>query len=148
MSFLSGMKVFGTDIVKVFTWFGSPKGQTVVAAGESFLETAIPASTPIVDLFNSWAQKAYTVEALAVAAGKSTGTGADKAIVAISSITPQVLTYAQQAGVSPRTTAQIQAANDAAVAFIKAMTDPTPTKPPVTTAATVGASTITTSKVG
>lgn len=125
MSFLSGLKVFGTNVEKAFAWFGSPKGQVVVAAGEGFLETAVPASTPIVDLFNSWAQKAYTVEALAVAAGKSTGTGTDKAILAISSIAPQVLTYAQQAGVSARTTAQIKAANDAAIAFIKAMTDPT-----------------------
>lgn len=146
MSFLSGLKVFGTKLETAFAWFGSPKGQTVVAAGEGFLETAIPASTPIVDLFNSWAQKAYTVEALAVAAGKSTGTGADKAILAISSITPQVLTYAQQAGVPPRTTSQIQAANDAAIAFIKAMTDPTPAAPSVST--TFGASTITTAKVG
>lgn len=146
MSFLSGLKVFGTDIVKAFAWFGSSTGQAVVGAGESFLETAIPATTPIVNLFNSWAQKAYTVEALAVAAGKSTGTGADKAIMAISTITPQVLTYAQQAGVSPRTAAQIQAANDAAIAFIKAMTDPSPIV--ATTAQTVGTSTITTAKVG
>lgn len=124
MSIFSGLKVFGSKVENIFAWFGSPKGQAVVATGESFLEIAVPQSAPIVDLFNAWAQKAYTVEALAVAAGKATGTGADKAVLAISSITPTVLQYAQQAGLPQRTAAQIQAANDAAVAFIKAMTEP------------------------
>lgn len=124
MSFLSGLKVFGTDIVKVFSWFGSAKGQAVVAAGEAVVETIVPASVPIVNLFNTWAEKAYTVESLAVAAGKASGTGADKAAMVLGSVTPQVLQYAQQAGVPQRTAAQIQAANDAAIAFIKAMTEP------------------------
>jgi hypothetical protein len=88
------------------------------------IETVIPNSIPLVDLFNEWAKRAFTVEALAVSAGQSSGTGVDKAALAISSITPQVLAYAQQAGLAPRTAAQIQAANDATVAFIKAMTDP------------------------
>ena len=124
MSFLSGLKVFGTDIEKVFTWFGSPQGKVVVAAGETVLETAVPASTPIVDLFNAWAAKAYNVEALAAAAGKATGTGADKATLAMSTITPTVLQYAQQEGLPARTAAQIQAANNAVIAFINAMTQP------------------------
>lgn len=124
MSFLSGMKVFGTDMEKAFAWFGSPKGKVVVAAGEGLLEAAVPASIPVVDLFNVWAQKAYTVESLAVAASQAKGTGADKAVLAISSITPTVLQYAQAEGLPARTTAQIQTANDAAIAFIKAMTEP------------------------
>jgi hypothetical protein len=134
MSFLSGMKVFGTDIVKAFAWFGSPKGQAVVAAGESVLETAIPVTIPAVNLFNVWATKAYSIEALSVAAGKSTGTGADKAELAISTITPEVLQYAQQEGLSPRTAAQITAANKAVIDFINAMTGES--------------STVTTEKVG
>lgn len=124
MSFLSGLKVFGTDIVKAFAWFGSPKGQAVVVAGEGILETVIPASVPIVNLFNAWAQKAYTVEALAAAAGQATGTGADKAVLAMSSITPQVLQYAQEEGLPARTANQIAAANSAVIAFINAMTAP------------------------
>lgn len=124
MSFLSGLKVFGTDVEKVFAWFGSPKGKVVVAAGESLLEAAVPASAPIVDLFNEWSAKAYTVEALAVAASKATGTGSDKAVLAISTITPTVLQYAQQEGLPARTAAQIQTANAAVIAFINAMTAP------------------------
>lgn len=124
MSFLSGLKVFGTDIEKAFAWFGSSKGQAVVAAGEAVAEAVAPASTPLVNLFNTWAQKAYNIESLAVAAGQNTGTGAQKAALVDAAIAPDILQYAQAAGVSPRTAAQIQAANDAAIAFIHAMTDP------------------------
>lgn len=123
MSFLSGLKVFGTDIEKAFAWFGSPKGQAVVSAGEAVAEAVDPAIAPIVSLFNEWAAKAYNVEALAVAAGQATGTGADKAVLVDSAISPTVLTYAQQAGLPARTAAQITAANNAVIAFIKAMTD-------------------------
>jgi hypothetical protein len=143
MSFLSGLKVFGTDIVKAFAWFGSPKGQAVVAAGEGVAETIDPGLAPIFNLWNSWAQKAYSVEALSVAAGKSTGTGAEKADLAISTITPDVVQYAEQAGLSARTGAQITAANNAVIDFINAMTGTT-----ATTSQTVGASTITATKVG
>lgn len=124
MSFLSGLKVFGTGIEKAFAWFGSPKGQAVVSTGEVLLEALVPGSTPIVNLFNSWAAKAYTVESLAVAASKEKGSGAEKAAVVITAVTPDVLQYAQQAGLPARTAAQIQAANTALVAFINAMTSP------------------------
>ena len=128
MSFWSGLKVFGKDIVKVFAWAGSPNGKQVIGTGEGILEAVLPVTIPIVSLFNSWFQKAYVVEGLAVAAGKSTGSGLDKASLAIQTVTPQVLTYAQQEGLKPRTAQQIQAANDAVVAFINAMTaDAAPT---------------------
>ena len=126
--FLAGFKVFGQDIVKVFAWMGSPQGQKTIAAGEAVVEIVAPNSIPIVDLINAWMQKAYTVEAIAVAAGNAPGTGLEKAAMVTQAITPQILAYAQQAGLAPRTAAQIQAANDAAVAFIHAMTDP-PTVP-------------------
>lgn len=124
MSFLSGLKVFGTEIEKAFAWFGSSKGQIVVAAGEGLLEGVVPASTPIVNLFNAWAAKAYNIEALAVAAAKATGTGAEKAAAVLTAVTPDVLQYAQQSGVSARTAAQVQTANTALVTFINAMTAP------------------------
>lgn len=124
MSFLTGLKAFGTDIEKAFAWFGSTKGQAVVAAGEAVVEDIIPASTPIVDLFNTWAQKAYNVESLAVAASQNTGTGAQKAALVEQAIAPDVIQYAQQAGLPTRTAAQITAANNAAIAFINAMTQP------------------------
>lgn len=128
MSFLAGLKVFGMDIEKAFAWFGSPKGESVIATGEQVIETALPASTPIVDLFNEWAQKAYNVESLAVAAGQGTGTGVEKAALVTTAITPTVLAYAQQVGLPAPTAAQIQSANNALVSFINAMTN-APTTP-------------------
>ncbi len=122
MSFLSGFKVFGQDVEKAFAWFGSARGQATVAAGEAVAEAVAPASAPIVDLFNEWAKKAYTVESLAVAASQGTGTGADKAVLVSQAIEPVVLQYAQQEGLPARTAAQITAANDAVVAFLNAMT--------------------------
>lgn len=144
MGFLSGLKVFGQDIEKAFAWFGSPKGRAVVAAGEAVAETVAPATAPIVALFNAWAAKAYNVEALAVAAGQASGTGPQKAVLAIQTVVPEVLQYAQEEGVGARTATQIQTANDAVVAFIKAMTEPAivggtatiqPTTAPAATAA-------------
>ena len=126
MSFLSGLKVFGTDLEKAFAWFGSPKGKATVAAGEAIAEAVAPVSTPIIDLFNTWAQKAYEVESLAVAAGKGTGTGLDKAALVLSAVGPDVVSYAQQAGLPARTAAQVAAANTALIAFINAMTGTTP----------------------
>lgn len=126
MSFLSGLKVFGHKIETIFSWMGSPAGQTVISAGEAVVETVAPNSIPLVNLVNAWMQKAFTVEALAVAAGQSSGTGADKAALVMQSITPQVLTYAQQSGMAPRTASQIQAANDGLITIIKALTDPAP----------------------
>ena len=134
MSFLSGLKVFGTDVEKAFAWFGSPKGKAVVAAGEAVVETVLPASAPIVDLFNEWAARAYNVESIAVAANQATGTGVQKAALVDAAIAPTVVSYVQQVGVSARTAAQITAANNAVLAFINAMTEsatPTPAAKPI-----------------
>lgn len=122
MSFLSGMKVFGKDIEVAFAWFGSPAGKAIVATGEAAIEEIVPVSTPLVNLFNAWAAKAYNVEAIAVAAGKATGTGAEKAVIVEAAIESEVLQYAQQDGLAVRTATQIQDANDGIIKFINAMT--------------------------
>jgi hypothetical protein len=133
MSFLSGLKAFGNDIEKVFAWTNSTQGKAVVSIVEGAVESFVPQTIPLVNLINSWGQKAFAVEALAVAAGQSSGNGAQKAAMVISSITPEVLQYATDSGLSPRTADQITAANTALVTLIKALTDP----PTVTTPPTV-----------
>ena len=116
--FLAGLKVFGQDIVKVFAWMGSSQGKQTVQTGEAVIEAVAPVSAPIIDLINVWFQKAFTIESLAVAANQNANTGAQKAEMVMQAIAPQILAYAKQSGLAPRTAAQIQAANDAAVAFI------------------------------
>lgn len=130
MSFLSGLKVFGMDVEKAFAWAATPTGKAVISTGETVLETALPITVPIVALFNAWWNKAATVEGLAAAAGKATGTGAQKAVIVDQAIAPDVIQFVQQAGVSARTTGQIAEANNAVVAFINAMTQPAPPAPP------------------
>jgi hypothetical protein len=124
MSFLSGLKVFGKDVAKVITWIGSPTGQKIVMAGESVVETMEPVSIPIIALVNGWFQKIYAVESLAASAGQATGTGPDKAALAVQAIDPLIMQYIAEEGVSPRTQAQIKAANDGLLQFINAMTQP------------------------
>ncbi len=124
MSFLSGLKVFGKDIVKVFTWGASEKGQAVISESEKVLVAAVPAAKPIVDLFNYWAQKAYLIESLAVASGQATGTGPEKSAITTQNVAPEVADYVTKEGLAPRTPEQVQKANDAVIAFINAMTQP------------------------
>jgi hypothetical protein len=142
MSFWTGLKVFGTDLEKAFAWFGSTQGQAIVQTGEGVLEAFLPVTIPAVNLFNQWATKAYNVEALASAAGQATGTGTDKAALALSTITPVIVQYAEEEGLSARTAAQITAANKAVIDFLNAMTG---VEEP-TTSATVGESTVTVTK--
>ena len=123
MSFLTGLKAFGHDIEKVFAWTSSAQGQAVVAAAEGVVEIAAPASIPIVGLINTWMQRAFSIESLAVAAGQSAGNGAQKAALVTQSVTPLVIQYAKDAGLAPRTADQISAANTALVTLLKALTD-------------------------
>lgn len=126
MSFLSGLRVFGQDIEKVLGFGATTTGKAIIDTGEAVLETLVPASAPLVTLFNGWYSKAVTVESLAVAAGKGTGSGVEKAALVDAAIAPTVLAYAQQVGLAPRTAEQIAAANNALIAFVNAMTQDAP----------------------
>lgn len=129
MSFLTGLKAFGVDIEKAFAWFGSSKGQAVIASGEAVIEAVAPVSIPIITLANSWFQKIFSVESLAVAASQGTGTGVQKAALVDQAIAPDILQYLQEAGVSAPTAAQIAEANTALVAFLNALTQPASATP-------------------
>ena len=119
-SFKTVLSEVGSDVKKVFAWVGSSKGQAVVAAGESVVETVDPALTGIINLANTYITEAVKTEALATAAGQQTGTGTQKAAAVLTSVTPAVLSYAQQAGLPTPTATQIANANTAIVAFLNA----------------------------
>jgi hypothetical protein len=111
----------GKDIKGVFSWLGSAKGQSVIAAGEGVAETIAPQITGIVNLANQGLAEILKMEALAVAAGEQSGSGASKSAAVVSSLTPQILEYAQQNGLPTPTATKIQAASDALVAFMNAL---------------------------
>jgi hypothetical protein len=108
------------DIKKVFTWLGSPAGQTTISTGEAVVEAAYPPATGIITIANSWLTEIIKTQAIASAAGAAEGSSTQKAAMVISAEGPQLVAYAQQHGLPIPTADQIQKANDALVAFLNA----------------------------
>src|SRR5271165_3343633 len=132
MSFLS---TFSKDAKAVFTWLSSTKGQTVVSAVEAGVELAVPVSVPAITLINTWMEEAIKVETLASAAGSATGTGTQKASLALSTMTPQVISWASANGYPIPDSTQISAINTAVVNVLNLLGAPataTTTSPVVT----------------
>lgn len=145
MSFFSGIKTFldaaGADIVKVFNFLGSPKAQAVISTGEAVAVAIDPALSGFFTLANSWLSEILKTQALATAANAGSGNSAQKAAIALASITPQVLAFAQSNGLPIPTSTKIEEANTALVTFFNALGAPTsmtmPVNVPVTTGTTV-----------
>lgn len=113
----------------IFSFLESPKGQTIITAGEGVVTAIDPALAPAITLANSWIQKIFTTESVAAAALQSTGNGTQKAAVVIAAVTPDIEKY------FPTTTAtNIQVANTALVTFLNALGEPAP---PVTATAPI-----------
>jgi hypothetical protein len=119
MSFLS---TIGKDIKSVFSWLGSPKGQAVIQTAGAVVATIDPALTGIVSLTESWITKVISTEALAAAAGEQTGSGATKAAAVLNAMQPEISKYFPAA-----TSAELQNANTALVAFLNALGTPAST---------------------
>jgi len=118
---LSILNKIGADFKAVFSWLGSPKGQAVIAAGET-LAVSLGAPAALINVANNWLTEIIKAETLATAAGTQTGSGAQKAAAVLSAVTPQVLAFAQAQGVAAPTAAQIATANDSLVSFLNAFT--------------------------
>lgn len=123
MSFLSALK---GDIKKVFGWVGSPKGQAIVAVVEGAAEDVFPAATGAINLLNSWGTEIFKVQSMAEAAGATTGSNTQKATAVLSTVTPQVLSFAQANGLPAPTVANIQKINDNLVEILNLLTTATP----------------------
>lgn len=124
MSFSSILKTIGSDVKRVFTWIGSPAGQTTITTAGAVVEAVDPGLTGIVTLAETWIKNAFTVEALATAAASQHGTGVQKAAAVMQQVMPAVLQYAKSAGLPNPDAAQIQNANNAIVAFLNSFGQP------------------------
>lgn len=124
MSFLTALK---GDVVKVFNWIGSPKGQAVISLTETGVEAAFPAADGVITLLNTWGTEIFKSEALAMAAG-ATGSNTQKAASVLNVLTPEVIAFAKAQGTPIPDAAKIQAINDGLVKIfnILAGTDTTP----------------------
>ena len=130
MSFLSTV---GKDFKAVFTWLGSSTGQAVVSSVEAGVELAVPAITPAITLVNSWMAEAIKVETLANAATSAAGTGTQKAAAALSTMTPQVIAWANANGYAVPNSTQISAINTAVVNVLNLLGASSTPAPPTTT---------------
>lgn len=122
MSFLSVLKTIGSDVKAVFDWIGSPKGQSVIAAGEGVVETVAPQLTGLINLANAGLTEVLKVEALGAAAGATAGqAGVQKLTAVTAAIAPEVLAYAAANGLPVPTATNIQNAINGLVAFANAL---------------------------
>lgn len=114
MSFLS-------DIVKipkaVFNFLASPKGAKVVVTAGAVAE-ALGAPAIVVNVAESWITKIITLEQLAYGAAAE-GVGVQKGTAVIAAMLPEL-----SKDFPDLPAANIQDANDALVAFLKALTMP------------------------
>ena len=119
---MSWLSTLGNDVKKVFSWLGSSKGQAIVGAGESLLEVVDPALDGVITITNTWLQEIYKAQALATAAAASPSTsGAQKAAMVLTALTPQVVAFAQAQGLPVPTGTNLINANNALVAFLNAL---------------------------
>ena len=120
-SFKSVLSAVGADAKKVFAFISSPKGQAVIATGETAIEVVDPAASGLVSLANAGLTEILKVEGLAAAAGQQDGTGSQKLAAVVQAVTPEVLAYAEKSGFPNPSGEQIQNAVNALVAFGNAL---------------------------
>ena len=118
----SFLKSFGTKFKAVFAWLGTPKAQAGIVAGEALGEGVVDAFNPALaalnPLINNWTQEIFKAESLAAAAGVQDGTGEQKAAMVLGSMTPQVVQFAEQNGLSVPIGADLTLANSLLVQFL------------------------------
>lgn len=112
-SFTSILSDIGNGLKKFFTG-----AVTVATAAEPFIAVIFPGISP---LFNAVVAEVGKAEALAAAAGAQNGTGQQKLELVLSSVESSFNDYAKANGFATPTQAQIEAAVNAAVAFLNAI---------------------------
>jgi len=119
MSFLSVLSNIGKGIEKFFAAEAPVIDaiDKVAVKAEPFVDVAFPAVAP---LFNGIVGEVGKAEALAVAAGKQSGTGAQKLSLVITGAQGFVADYEKAAGVKLEP-AQVTSAINAVVAFLNSL---------------------------
>jgi hypothetical protein len=123
MSFWTAIK---GDASKLFGWLSSPKAQAVIKVGENVVEDVFPGATGVVNIINAFANEAIKTEGIAEAAGQAAGTGTQKAVIVLQTVTPEILAFAQQYGLPTPTAATLAQVNTAIVTALNLLTAATP----------------------
>jgi len=111
--FLTILQNIGKDFAKVFDI-----AVEAAQVAEPIVDLVLPGWAA---LFNGVVAEAAQVEALATAANKQSGTGAQKLALVVAAVTPSVLAYAEANKLPKPTAEQIQAYVNAAVAALNAL---------------------------
>src|SRR5271163_2645594 len=131
MSFLATVV---KDAKAGFAWLASTKGQAIVGVAEAAVDIAFPAAVPAMALVNTWMAEIIKVEGLATTASAQSGTGTQKASLALSTMTPEVLAWAANNGYTVPDSANISAINTAVVNVLNLLgASSTPASPTTTT---------------
>lgn len=138
MSVMSVLDKIAKAPLEVLKWLGTPAGQVVVGIGEAAVETAVPALTGVVNIFNKYLTEAVKVETLAVASGAAPGTTSiQKAAAVTNTVGPEVIAFAEANGLAVPTADEILKLNNLAVEFLQVFKPKgvsTATEPTVVTA--------------
>jgi hypothetical protein len=120
--FVTVLEKVGGEAKKVLSWFASTKGKQIVSAVETGIELEVPASVGVINLVNTFGEEVFKAEMIGVAAGDTADTNSGKAAMVLSTVTPQILSFAQAQGLNAPTADKIAAFNDQLVAFFNAFT--------------------------
>ncbi|HEY3706310.1 MAG TPA: hypothetical protein VGL22_14705 [Terracidiphilus sp.] len=112
-SFLSGVV---HDAGKVFTFLGSPQGQTTIATVEGAAAGVATVVNPaagselqnVSALINQGLREVVSIESIAAQAGKQEGTGTQKAAAVTAALAPNISALLKSLGVNNPTADQVQ----------------------------------------
>lgn len=139
MTFKGILDTIGNDVKKVFAFIGSPAGQKTIAVVEGSVDTVVTAFDPalaiplqgVQTLINNWMAEIFKVQALASAAGATSGFNAQKASAALTTIVPQVTAFLTQQGLSTANVAnEANTINTAMVTILNTLGSAGPAVPP------------------
>jgi hypothetical protein len=115
----SFIKAFAADFKKVFSFLGNRKVQLAIVAGEKLAEQAVPALALLSPLIDSWTTEIFKVQAISAAASQPDGNGLQKSAAVISTLTPQIVQFAEANKLPTPTGDKLLQANTALYNFLE-----------------------------
>jgi hypothetical protein len=130
ITFKGILDTIGNDAKKVFAFLGSASGQKDVAVVEGAVDTVVAAVDPLLvapieavqTLIGNWIAEAFKVQALAAAAGATTGSNTQKEAIALTGMVPQITSFLQTQGLSTtQVTSEAGIINSAVVTILNTL---------------------------
>ena len=139
ITFKGILDTIGNDAKIVFKFIGSATGQKDIAVVEGSVDTVVAVADPVLlapieavqTLINNWLTEAFKVQALAAAAGQASGSGAQQAVAALTTMTPQITSFLQSQNLSTtQVDSEAAIVNSAIVTILNTIGSAGPAAPP------------------